>query len=126
MSYAAVVDVEQVGDNEWEIGITETDCNSSSVATITNLPIVGTVLRQMCILQGGVATTVNPILGRNNPPSGDGVVVENETAAATIDTEGTAVYAVDGAASATLFHQSRPNAGNANTVRTIYRIRSGW
>ncbi len=126
MSYAAVVEVNMVGDNEFEVEIAETDCGASDIATVVGLPIVGTVVRQTCVLVSGTGTTVDPLLGENTPPTTGDPIVENATPAATVDTGGAAAYNVEPAASATLYHMSRPNAGTNNVIRTNYKIKAGW
>lgn len=125
MAYSATVTTTRIGNGEWEVEISETECGPTSEATITNMPVVGTVVRQTCIKTAGSAATVDPILGTATDPSDLDVICENDTPSETIDTQGAASWYQDSVSSGTLYHRSRPNTGNDNTIVTRYLIRAG-
>jgi len=123
----------QIGPGEFFVSIEEDNVGAATEVEIPNMPIRGTVRRQVCILDSGTAAVVNPILGWKSDPANnpEAVAVENATAAETVDNAGAATYfdqdaAAVGQPSTSLFHQSRPNAGADNVVSTQYHIKAGW
>lgn len=132
MAYAYTVTTKQVGPNEIEITIDETDCGTADIAVVDGVPYEGTVLRVSAQLVSGSATTIDPIASRTTPPAsalaGDIVVVPVSTAADVIDRSGYAVYSTvenDAQGLGRIYHSSRCDAGSDNVVQTVYRIRSG-
>jgi len=76
------------------------------------------------VLTSGTASTVDPIVGIATNPAGFNVVIENGTAAATIDNS----YAggITFSSSGSLFQRSKPDAGSDNAITTVYHIAVGW
>lgn len=117
--------MENVGLNALRITIDETDCGpADETPAILNIPVAGMVRRQICVLNSGTATTIDPILGTIPNPAGTiDVAVENETPAATVDTQGVATFV---SPAGVLYHRSRPDAGADNAIQTVYHIGIGW
>jgi hypothetical protein len=111
--------------SEIVVAVTET---SVGAATEVEIPIGiarGRILRMTCVLTSGTGTTVDPIVGISTNPSGVDVVIENGTAAATVDSS----YAGGGitfSSSGSLFQRSKPDAGSDNAITTTYHIAVGW
>ena len=111
--------------NEIVVQITETSASSSTEETINLGVTKGRVLRQMCVKTSGSASTVDPILARTSGGTGVNVVMENGTAAATIDnqvTGGVPFYSSTGK----LYHKSSPDTGSNNAISAEYLIIVGW
>tara|TARA_Y100001938_G_C7927588_1_gene347695 strand:- start:217 stop:585 length:369 start_codon:yes stop_codon:yes gene_type:complete len=111
--------------NEIVVQITETSASSSTEETIDLGVTKGRVLRQMCVKTSGSASTVDPILARTSGGTGVNVVMENGTAAATIDnqvTGGVPFYSSTGK----LYHKSSPDTGSDNAISAEYLIVVGW
>ena len=111
--------------NEIVVQITETSASSSTEETIDLGVTKGRVLRQMCVKTSGSASTVDPILARTSGGTGVNVVVENGTAAATVDnqvTGGVPFYSGTGK----LYHKSSPDTGSDNAISGEYLILVGW
>lgn len=145
MAYNAVVSVVWVGQTEISVMITETGAALADEATVDvasaalgpGIPLVGAVLRQICVRQVGTATSINPVLREvpaADPTASVRVICENDPNnqpnPLIVDTEGVAVF--DDLTPSPLgpwgrgFHQSRPNLGADNTIVSVYRIRTGW
>jgi len=123
MAYSATVTVNRLG-SDTQVTISETDVGAADEATIAGIPLHGTILRQQCTLTGGPATTVSPILAAVPGGSGQNVIVENATPAASVDNADPKVAYAD--ADGTAYHRSRPDAGATNTVESVYLIKGGW
>tara|TARA_R100001086_G_scaffold53381_1_gene23835 strand:+ start:11882 stop:12250 length:369 start_codon:yes stop_codon:yes gene_type:complete len=111
--------------NEIVVQITETSVSSSTEETIDLGVTKGRVLRQMCVKTSGSASTVDPILARTSGGTGVNVVMENGTAAATVDnqvTGGVPFYSSTGK----LYHKSSPDTGSDNAISAEYLIIVGW
>jgi len=127
MAYSFTVDRVLLGGGDMKVVITETDCGPTDQAVLTQMPRVGTVVRQTSVLSLGDSVQVNPILGWQPDPAGDGaagVICENATPARICDNSGNAAYAL-GDGLATLYHQSQPDTDTNNVVETVYLIRAG-
>lgn len=100
--------------------ITETDCGASDEAAIP-LPLAGMFLEihAQDSYNATGSVTVNPILGRSANPAGLDILIENDTAAATIHNapSNKAPRYISGS---TLYHRSRPTTGSNNSVTTEY------
>lgn len=132
---AATVTVTPVAAGCYQVTIEEDNVGAATEVELPNLPPVGTIRRVQSQLISGSGTGVAPILGRVTDPAAapvTDIVVEavaTSSAAARIDRCGSATYrgtTASGGGGVTLFHRSRPNAGNDNVVRTIYHIVVGW
>ena len=124
MAYAAVVTVPRRG-SEILVEIAETDCEATSEATVTLAVNKFKIHRQMCELDSGTGTTIDPIIGNATNPSGAALLLSNGTAAQSVDnslTGGICCYDADGV----LYHRSQPDAGTDNTVTTLYLLTVGW
>ena len=111
--------------NEIAVAITETSVSSSTEATITLGVTKFRVMRQICQLTAGSGSTVDPILARTSGGTGINILVENATAASTVDnsvTGGVCCFSSDGV----IYHKSVPNSGSDNAVSTEYAILVGW
>jgi len=111
--------------NEILVQITETSVSSSTEETITLGVTKGRVLRQVSVKTAGSGSTVDPILARTSGGTGANVIVENATAAATVDnqvTGGVPFYTADGV----VYHKSAPDSGSDNSVTSEYLILVGW
>lgn len=131
MAYAANVSVLQVGRQEYRVRIEETDADATSEAVIEGVPLVARVLRQVCVIQAGSATTVWPVLGEITPAdTSDRIIVEPSEAAALVDIQGVATYfdaTKDPVLPAgRLYHMSRPDVGADNQIVTVYHISTAW
>ena len=107
------------------VQITETSVSSSTESTITIGVTKGRILRQVCALTSGSGATVDPVLARTSGGTGANVIVENGTAAATVDNQtngGVPFYASTGI----LYHKSVPNTVSDNAVTSEYLILVGW
>ena len=111
--------------NEIVVQITETSASSSTEETIAIGVTKGRVLRQLCVKTSGSASTVDPILARTSGGTGINIVMENGTAAATVDnqvTGGVPFYSSTGV----LYHKSSPDTGSDNAISAEYLIVVGW
>ena len=111
--------------NEILVQITETSVSSSTEETITLGVTKGRVLRQVSVKTAGSGSTVDPILARTSGGTGADIVMENATAAATVDnqvTGGVPFYTADGV----VYHKSSPDSGSDNSVTSEYLILVGW
>lgn len=111
--------------NEIVVQITETSASSSTEETIDLGVTKGRILRQVCVKTAGSASTVDPVLARTSGGTGINIVVENATAAATIDnqvTGGVPFYSSTGK----LYHKSSPDTGSDNSISSEYLISVGW
>tara|TARA_R110000824_G_scaffold78664_4_gene198448 strand:- start:7262 stop:7627 length:366 start_codon:yes stop_codon:yes gene_type:complete len=107
------------------VAITETSVAAGTEETITLGVSKFRILRQVCQLTSGSGSTVDPILARTAGGSGVNILVENGTAAATVDnsvTGGVACYSSDGV----IYHKSVPASASDNAVSTEYYILVGW
>lgn len=123
MPYAATVTVTPIGQKAYRVTIAEVDCGPTDEAQVPGLPVQGAVRRQLSQKGAGTAATIDPIVGIATNPSGNDVIVENDVPTTQVDVQGFASYL---SATGTLFHRSRPNAGNDNVVTTVYHITTGW
>ncbi len=121
MAYAAVITSTRKG-NDYLIQIVETEAGAAT-ETSFQVPIRGRILRQQASLISGSGATIDPILGNAANPTAAAVslVVENATAAATIDnmSDPSVPYV---SSTGTLYHRSVCNAGSDNAVTTLYYI----
>ncbi len=124
MAYAGAVTVTRQGV-EIVVKIAETEGAAASEAVIPLGVSKGRILRQMVAKTSGSAATYDPILGIASNPSGNDVVVENDTAAATIDNSWTSGVPFE-APTGILYHRSVPNTGSDNTTAVVYLILVGW
>tara|TARA_A100001391_G_C5033418_1_gene268944 strand:+ start:520 stop:888 length:369 start_codon:yes stop_codon:yes gene_type:complete len=111
--------------NEILVQITETSVSSSTEETITLGVTKGRVLRQVSVKTSGSGSTVDPILARTSGGTGVDIVMENATAAATVDnqvTGGVPFYTPTGV----LYHKSSPDSGTNNAITSEYIILVGW
>lgn len=111
--------------NEILVQITETSVSSSTEETITLGVTKGRVLRQVSVKTSGSGSTVDPILARTSGGTGINIVMENATAAATVDnqvTGGVPFYTPTGV----LYHKSSPDSGTNNAISSEYIILVGW
>lgn len=126
MAYAFESAITRCEPNGLHVLVTETECATTSEATIALGVTSGRVLRHQAALTAGTAATIDPIVGIATDPSAAAatVVVENDVAAATIDNvqPGGVPYYVEGG---TLYLRSRPNAGADNSVTTRLFIALG-
>jgi hypothetical protein len=125
VAYANTVAVARKG-LEILVTVTETGAGTSDEADPIGLGVQKfRVHRQICVKTAGTAATVDPILGSTTNPSGASVLVENDTAGATINnaiTGGATCYSSTG----NVFHRSVPNTGTNNAMTTEYHITIGW
>lgn len=66
MAYAAVSTVtRELHNGRWlsRVALTETEARDTSEATITGVPIQGTIIEYKATLTAGTGTTINPALG---------------------------------------------------------------
>ena len=125
MAYGFTANLTPIGGSDYLLTVTESEAATGSEWTVVGVPIKGRILRQVCVLSSGTGTTVDPVLTRTSAGTGQNVVVENDTAAATVDTvsdPGIPYYDTDG----TLFGKSTVDAGTDNTIVSEYLIRGGW
>ena len=107
------------------VQLTETSVSSSTEETTTLGITKGRVLRQTCVKTSGSGSTVDPILTRTSGGTGVNIVMENASAAATVDnqvTGGVQFYTSDGV----LYHKSSPDSASDNAVSSEYLILVGW
>ncbi len=104
--------------------VTETGAGAASETEIPLGIARGRILLMTTVLTSGTASTVDPIVGIATNPAGFNVVIENGTAAATIDNS----YAggITFSSSGSLFQRSKPDAGSDNAITTVYHIAVGW
>ena len=105
--------------------VTETGAGSGTEEAITLGVQKFRVLRQLCQLTSGSGSTVDPKLARTSGGSGINVLLENDTAAATVDNQvsgGVVCYSSTGI----VYHKSVPNSGSDNAISTEYSILVGW
>jgi len=113
------------GRAHFRVSIPETEAGAATEATISGVPVFGKVVRQIVVHDSGSGSTVDPILGQATNPSGASVVVENDTAAATVDNtpaDGATYYSPAGI----LYHRSVCDSGSDNSVTVRYHIVEGW
>jgi len=132
MAYAAVVTITKQGGHDYLVQITETEAGAATEATISGMPLRGRILRQQATKTAGSAATIDPVLGNaaNPTAAAASVIVENDTAAATIDNVSDPAipyFTTDG----NLYHRSVCNTGSDNSVTTIYYVSAsnpatGW
>jgi len=123
MAYANTVTVTRK-NREVVVTITETECAAGSEADPIDLGFSrGRILRQACVKTAGSAATVDPIIGTATNPSGASVVLENDTAAATVDNQITGGATFNGSV---LYHRSNPASATDNSITTTYHILVGW
>ena len=111
--------------NEILVVVTETGAGSGTEEAITLGVQKFRVLRQLCQLTSGSGSTVDPKLARTSGGSGINVLLENDTAAATVDNQvsgGVVCYSSTGI----VYHKSVPNSGSDNAISTEYSILVGW
>jgi hypothetical protein len=111
--------------SEVVVSITGTSIAAATEATITLGFTKGRIMRQVCVKTAGSGSTVDPIIGTATNPSGATVVMENGTAAASIDnqvTGGVPFYAPGGI----LYHRSVPDSASDNSITSEYLILVGW
>lgn len=121
MAYSSTVTVTKISsDTDYLVTIEETDAAATSEFEINGLPYGGRILRYTSVLTSGTGTTVDPIVGFATNPSGINVILENGTAAATIDVtpEPATYYAAD-----KFFVRSKVDAGTDNAISTRILIR---
>ena len=121
MAYSATVTVTKVNsDTDFLVTVEETDAAATSEFEIDGLPFNGRILRYTCVLTSGTGTTVDPIVGFATNPSGINVIIENDTAAATIDvTPDPGTYYV----ASKMFVRSKVDAGTNNAISTRILVR---
>ena len=124
MAYAGAVTVTRKG-SEVTVEVAETEGAAASEATIEIGFTKGRLLRQMVAKTSGSATTYDPILGIASNPSGNNVVVENDTAGGVIDNSWTGGVPFN-TPTGILYHRSVPDAGTDNTTAVVYLILVGW
>ena len=125
MAYGFTANLTPIGGSDYLLTVTETEAAAASEWTAVGIPLKGRILRQVVSLQSGAGATVDPILTRTSGGTGQNVLLENDTAAATVDTvsdPGIPYYDTDG----TWFGKSTVNAGTDNTIVSEYLIRGGW
>mgnify|MGYP003319468350 CR=1 FL=1 len=125
MAYGFTANLTPIGGSDYLLTVTETEAATASEWNVVGVPLKGRILRQMCVLSSGTGTTVDPVLARTSGGTGQNVVVENDTAAATVDTvsdPGIPYYDTDG----TFYGKSGVDAGTDNTIVSEYLIRGGW
>jgi hypothetical protein len=126
---AATVTIFRPRPFEWLITIVETATSNGETVEIQadgteKLPKTGRMLRIRSQLISGSASEITPILAVASNFYANSIVVE-----AGLDTEidemveGGIPYAMEGDI---LYHQSNPNTGSNNTIRTTYLLRDGW
>ena len=111
--------------NEILVVVTETGAGSGTEEAITLGVQKFRGLRQRCQLTSGSGSTVDPKLARTSGGSGINVLLENDTAAATVDNQvsgGVVCYSSTGI----VYHKSVPNSGSDNAISTEYSILVGW
>jgi len=135
MAYAATVTTARAQSGEYIITVAETGAGAATEwdvlgvgATVTGtgakLPPSFRIIRCKCILGAGAGATVDPIIGSTANPSGVAVILQNGTAAATIDLQpiGGAVAVVPGL---NIFGRSICDAGADNDVSWEIIIAAG-
>ena len=125
MAYAATVTVTRKG-SEVVVTIAETEGAAASEATIELGFTKGVILRQLADKTAGSASTLDPILGTASNPSGNTVVIENDTAADPIDNSWSGGGVTFHTSTGKLYHRSVPDSGSDNTIATEYHIKVGW
>ena len=107
------------------VSITGTSIAAATEATINLGFTKGRIMRQVCVKTAGAGSTVDPIIGTAANPSGATVVMQNDTAAASIDnqvTGGVPFYTSTGI----LYHRSVPDSASDNSITSEYLILVGW
>lgn len=125
MAYGFTATLSPIGGSDYLLTVSETDAGAADEWSIVGVPLKGRIIRQTCVLTAGTGTTVDPKLARVSGGSGADIIVENDTAAATVDTvsdPGIPYYDSDG----TFYGMSVVDAGADNSVTTEYLIRGGW
>lgn len=111
--------------NEIAVSISETSAGSGTESTITLGVQKFRVMRQLCQLTSGTGATIDPVLTRASGGTGINILLENDTAAASVDnsvTGGVCCFSTDGV----IYHKSVPNAGSDNSISSEYAILVGW
>lgn len=111
--------------NEIAVSISETSAGSGTESTITLGVQKFRVMRQLCQLTSGSGSTIDPVLTRTSGGTGINILVENDTAAASVDnsvTGGVCCFSSDGV----IYHKSVPNSGSDNAISSEYAILVGW
>lgn len=129
---AFTFDLRLIGPGQYQVVITETGVGPADEAVVPGIPVRGSVIRQVCLIQAGSpATTVDPVAGLAPDPAGAGrneLIVQVNAPAAEIDIQGTASYPigdVPAGATATLYHRSNVDVGPSDVV-TTYLITADW
>ncbi len=122
MAYSKTITTSRVNsDGDYLVEITETDAEATSEFEIVDLPSSGRILRYTAVLEAGAGTTVDPIVGSATNPAGITVILENGTAAATVDvTPEPPTYYF----SESLFVRNKVDAGTNNTISTRILLRA--
>lgn len=134
MAYSFDVNVVHLGENRWEVEITETDCGSTDEAEIpvsssgspSALPKEVTLLTRYAKLTSGSASTLNPILGEQTDPANGLGSAETAAAADPILDQSDPPMQMRAADGTALYHRSRPDSGSDNAITTVYRFLAGW
>lgn len=123
MAYAATVSIKALGKTR-VVTISESDCAVGDEATINLGFSKGRVVKQACAKTSGTAAEVNPVIGTETNPAGNGIIVANVTAGDPIANvvQGGMPFDCNG----TLYHRSQPNSGADNVIESIYFILEGW
>ena len=125
MAYSGTPSITRLGADRYVVTISETEAGAATEATIAGLPRYGRILRCKANLDSGSGSTIDPILGTASNPSGVNVVLENGTAAATVDLApdpGATYYSAAGA----LYYRSVCDSGSDNAVSVEIHIAAGW
>lgn len=128
---AFTFDLRLLGPGQYQVVIEETGVGAADEAVVPGIPVRGSVIRQVCLIQGGAATTVEPCAGLAPDPTGTGrneLIVQVDAPAAEVDIQGTASYPIGGVpsgATSTLYHRSNVDAGPSD-VTTTYLIVADW
>ena len=133
MAYTSTVTVQRVSsDGDYLVTIEESDVGTTSEVEVFSdpntglqIPSCGRILRYTSVLTNagasGAGATVDPIVGSSTNPAGINVILENGTAAATVDVtpEPATYYQAN-----KFFIRAKPDAGSSNIVSTRILIRA--
>jgi hypothetical protein len=120
------VDRSTPGRTIYLVTLTETEAAAGSEATITGLPVKGTILSYKATLTAGTGTTIDPVIGRAAAftVSTQNHIASNDAAAAHVHNQDPVRYY---SSTGTLYIRSTPNNATADhSITTEILIADGW